>query len=81
MSELGDELQRVSDEAAREARPLSPAEVIRRGDRRRRRRMARNAVAALAVAATITAGVLSSASGGQHTIPQRPATRPSTPMP
>jgi hypothetical protein len=29
--ELGDELRQVADQAAREAQPLSPAEVMRRG--------------------------------------------------
>jgi hypothetical protein len=37
VSDLNDELRRLADEAAREARPLLVADVIREGDRRHRR--------------------------------------------
>ncbi len=35
MSELGDELHRLADQGAEQARPLPAAEIIRRGDQRR----------------------------------------------
>lgn len=76
MSELGDELHRLADQGAQEARPLPASEVIRRGDRRRHRRMVRGAVATLAVAAAVTAGVISGVSGGGHPAPAQPVTRP-----
>jgi hypothetical protein len=74
MPELDDELRRLSDQAAGEARPLAPDEVMRRGDRRRRRWVARGAVAVLAVAAAVAAGAgLSRSAGGGRTVPERPA--------
>lgn len=80
MAELGDELQRLADQAALSAQPLAPGEVMRHGERRRRRRMFRDAAAALAVAlaGVITAGVLWGASSGQHPIRQLPETRPTS---
>ena len=56
MSELGDELHRLADQGAEQARPLPAAEIIRRGDQRRRRRMVGGTVAGLAVAGAITGG-------------------------
>jgi hypothetical protein len=64
MSELGDELHRLADQGAEQARPLPAAEIIRRGDRRRRRRMVGGTVAGLAVAGAITGGILSGVAGG-----------------
>ena len=64
MSELGDELHRLADQGAEQARPLPAAEVIRRGDQRRRRRMVGGTVAGLAVAGAITGGILSGVAGG-----------------
>lgn len=78
MPELGDELRQVADQAACEARPLSPAEVMRRGERRRRRRLVRDGVAALAAAGVITAGILFAALPGGHPVHQTPATSPTT---
>jgi len=76
MSELGDELHRLADEGAEQARPLPPSEVIRRGDRRRHRRILSGAVATVAVAGVITAGVVVGVAGGGHPAPAPPATRP-----
>ena len=64
MSELGDELHRLADQGAEQARPLPAAEVIRRGDQRQRRRMVGGTVAGLAVAGAITGGILSGMAGG-----------------
>jgi hypothetical protein len=76
MSELGDELHRLAGEGAEQARPLTPAEVIRRGDRRRHRRIVSGAVATVAVAGVITAGVVVGVAGGGGPAPAPPATRP-----
>ena len=76
MSELGDELHRLADEGAEQARPLPPSEVIRRGERRRHRRIVRGAVATVAVAEVITAGVVVGVAGGGRPAPAQPATRP-----
>ena len=76
MSELGDELHRLAEQGAEQARPRPAAEVIRRGDIRRRRRMLGGTVASLAVAGAITGGVLSGVGGGGSPAPDRPAGRP-----
>ena len=76
MSELGDELHRLADQGAEQARPLPAAEIIRRGDQRRRRRMVGGTVAGLAVAGAITGGILSGAAGaGVRPRTARPAGR------
>lgn len=76
MSELGDELHRLAEEGAEQARPLPPSEVIRRGARRRHRRILSGAVATVAVAGVITAGVVVGVAGGGGPAPAPPATRP-----
>jgi hypothetical protein len=76
MSELGDELHRLADEGAEQARPLPPSQVIRRGDRRRHGRIVRNAAGTLAVAGAITAGVVVGVAGGGPPAPAQPAARP-----
>jgi hypothetical protein len=76
MSELGDELHRLAEQGAEQARPLPAAEIVRRGDQRRRRRMVGGTVAGLAVAGAITGGVLSGVAGGGSPAPDRPAGRP-----
>ena len=78
MSELGDELHRLADQGAEQARPLPAAEIIRRGDQRRRRRMVGGTVAGLAVAGAITGGILSGVAGGGGPAPV-PAGQPSGP--
>ena len=66
-------------------RPRPAAEIIRRGDQRRRRRMVGGTVAGLAVAGAITGGILSGvAGGGVRPRRGRPAVRsrpPPTPRP
>ena len=57
MSELTSELQRMADDAGRQARPLAAAEIIRQGDRRRRRSLARQWMGGLSVAGVVGAGV------------------------
>ena len=56
MSELTLELQRMADDAARQARPLAAAEIIRRGDRRRRRSLTLQSLGGLS-AGVVGAGV------------------------
>lgn len=57
MSELTSELQRMADEAARQARPPAAAEIIRQGDRRRRRSLTRQSLGGLSAAGVAGAGV------------------------
>ena len=57
MSELTSELQRVADDAARQARPPAAAEIIRQGDRRLRRSLTRRALGGLSAAGVVGAGV------------------------
>lgn len=58
MSDLTSELQRMADDAARHAQPLTAAEVIRQGDRRRRRSTTWQSLAGLSVAGVVTAGAV-----------------------
>ena len=82
MSELGDELHRLADQGAEQARPRPAAEVIRRGDQRQRRRMVGGTVAGLAVAGAITGGILSGvAGGGRRPRTGQPARRSRPPPP
>jgi hypothetical protein len=57
VSELTSELQRMADEVARQARPPAAAEIIRQGDRRRRRSRTRQSLSGLSVAGVVGAGV------------------------
>jgi hypothetical protein len=57
MSELTSELERMADDAARQARPPAAAEIIRQGDRRRRRSRARQALGGVSAAGVVGAGV------------------------
>ena len=57
MSELTSELQRMADDAARHARPPAAAEIIRQGDRRRRRSLTRQSLGGLSAAGVVGAGV------------------------
>ena len=57
MSELTSELQRMADDAARHARPPAATEIIRQGDHRRRRSLARQSLGGLSVAGVAGAGV------------------------
>jgi hypothetical protein len=56
--ELTRELRRMADDAARLARPLAAGEVIRRGDRRRRRSFLRRSAGGLSAAGIVAAAVL-----------------------
>ena len=58
MSDLTGELQRMADEAARAARPVAADEVIRQGDRKRRRLVTWQALGGLSVAGIVAAVVL-----------------------
>ena len=57
MSELTSELRRMADDGARQARPTAAAEIIRQGDRRRRRSLAHRSLAGLSAAGVAGAGV------------------------
>lgn len=57
MSELTSELQRMADGAASQARPPAAAEIIRQGDRRRRRSLTRQSLGGLSAVGVVGAGV------------------------
>jgi hypothetical protein len=57
VSNLTSELQRMADDAARQARPPAAAEIIRQGDRRRRHSLARQSLGGLSAAGVVGAGV------------------------
>jgi hypothetical protein len=57
VSELTSELRRMADETARQARPPAAADIIRQGDRRRRRSRTRRSLGGLSVAAVVGASV------------------------
>jgi hypothetical protein len=57
VSDLNSELRRMADDGARQARPPAAAEIIRQGDRRRRRSLTRQSLGALSVAGAAGAGV------------------------
>jgi hypothetical protein len=57
MSELTSQLQRMADDAARNARPLTPAEVIWQGDRYRRHSLKVHYLSALSASGVVAAGV------------------------
>src|SRR5580700_1427651 len=58
MSDLTSELQQMADDAARVARPLAAADVIRRGDRRHRRSITRLSLGGLSVTGAIAAVIV-----------------------
>jgi hypothetical protein len=77
--DLGEALSQLAGDAAAGGRPLPATEVMRRGDRQRRRRVARDLAAALtavAVAGGVIAGVLTAGSPVQPASPQLPQGRP-----
>jgi hypothetical protein len=70
MADLTSELQRMADDAASQTRPPAVAEIIRQGDRRRRRSLARQRLGGLTAVgiagAGITLGLVLAASVGTH---------------
>ena len=58
MPDLTSELQQMADEAARQARPLAAADVIRRGNRRHRRSITRWSLGGLSATGAITAVIV-----------------------
>jgi hypothetical protein len=58
MHDLTGELQQMADDAARQARPLAAADVIRRGDRRHRRSITRLSLGGLSAAGAIAAVIV-----------------------
>jgi hypothetical protein len=61
VSELTSELQRMADDAARQARPPAAAEIIRQGDRRRRRSFTRQSLGGLSAAVALGLGLTGAA--------------------
>jgi hypothetical protein len=57
VSELTTELRQMADDAARQAQPPAAADIIRQGDRRRRRSLTYQSVGALSAAGVVGAGV------------------------
>jgi hypothetical protein len=57
VSNLTSELQRMADGAARQARPPAAADIIRQGDRHRRRSLTRQSLGGLSAAGVVGAGV------------------------
>ena len=57
MSELTSEFRQMADDAARQARPPAAADIIRQGDRRRRRSLTHQSLGALSAAGVAGAGV------------------------
>jgi hypothetical protein len=57
MSEFTSELQRMADEGAGRARPPAVGDIIRQGDRRRRRSLTRQSLGGLSAAGVLGAGV------------------------
>jgi hypothetical protein len=72
--DLTSALQGLADEAAGQARPLPPGEVLRQGDRRRRQAIARRSAAGVAAAGLIAAGI-ASAHLGAHSPPAATSAR------
>jgi hypothetical protein len=58
MVDVTSELQQMADDAARQARPLAAAEVIRRGDRRHRRSITRLSLGGLSATGVIAAVII-----------------------
>jgi hypothetical protein len=72
MVDLTSELQQMADDAARQARPLAAAEVIRRGDLRHRRfitRLSLGGLSATAVIAAVIIGVIALTPASHHASP------------
>ena len=59
MVDVTSELQQMADDAARQARPLAAADVIRRGDRRHRRSITRLSVGGLSATGVVAAVIIS----------------------
>jgi hypothetical protein len=81
MPELDDELRRIAGQGEAGARPLSAAEVMRLGDRRRSRAVIRDCAIAAAAAVVIVIAVLAGVTASKHVAPVRPATHPASPSP
>lgn len=69
MSDLSDELRQVAADGASQAIPLAVADVIRRGNRRRRRTIAQRSIGGLSAAGLSAVAIFTGATG--H--PQAPA--------
>jgi hypothetical protein len=58
VADVTSELQQMADDAARQARPLAAADVIRRGDRRHRRSITRLSVGGLSATGVVAAVII-----------------------
>jgi hypothetical protein len=63
MSDLSDKLRQVADDGASQARPPAVTDVIRQGNRRRRRTIAQRSIGGLSVAGISAAAIFSGAAG------------------
>jgi hypothetical protein len=81
MTELDDELRRIAEHGADRASPLPPAEVMRRGDKRRRRRIVRECAIGVAAAVAVAVIALAGTAAVRHQQPAPPGTRPAHPTP
>lgn len=81
MPELGHELRWLADQGAEDAQPMAPAQVMRCGDRQRRRRTLRDGFAAVAVTAAVAGSIVSGFGAFQHAPLRRPETGPAAPLP
>jgi hypothetical protein len=64
-ADLASELRQLADSAAGQARPLPPAEVMRRGERRRRHRIAGQCAAVAGVVAAVS-GIITGAAAASR---------------
>ena len=71
MVDVTSELQQLAEDAARQARPLAAADVIRRGDRRHRRSITRLSLGGLSAAGVVAAVIIG-------VIALAPASRPAS---
>jgi hypothetical protein len=71
MVDVTSELRQMADDAARQARPLAAADVIRRGDRRHRRSITRLSVGGLSATGVVAAVIIG-------VIALAPASRPAS---
>jgi hypothetical protein len=58
MVDVASELQQMADDAARQARPLAAADVIRRGDQRHRRSITRRSLGGLSATGVVAAVII-----------------------
>jgi hypothetical protein len=78
MSDLTSELRRMAEDAARQARPAAVADIIRRGERRRKRTIAQKSLGGLSAAGVAAAVIFIGSAGGAPPAPAASAARGGT---